>query len=120
MERLLNTTTGRITWVHVISALGYTAGSMLCGVVFDRVIWELQLACSCFLSGVAGALAPFTGNLYGYIILCGIQSVADAYINTGTSIQEPSNVDFDTNDIMNDSCYQVQIHTPCVYGTSTV
>ena len=83
LERLLNTTTSKINLAHVVSAAMWIVGSFLCSALFDRLNAEIQLAVTSVLSSVAGACSPFTGELHGYIILCGVQSAALAYVISG-------------------------------------
>ena len=86
MERLLDTTTSKITWVHLSFAIGFIVGSLLCSALFDRLNGDLQLAVATVASAICGACSALTGEIYGYIILSGVQAVAMAYMCSGTVV----------------------------------
>ena len=69
MEIVLQTDTKTISYAFTSSSLGFLTGAVLCACTFDRINRELLLVIFALLQSVSVALAPWTGNLYSFIIV---------------------------------------------------
>ena len=83
MEELLDTDTSTISNTFIVGGMGYMSGALLCGAVFDRANKELILAVALCLQCVCPSIAPFTGNVYAYMVVMGFNSLGMALTDSG-------------------------------------
>ena len=82
MRHILHADIATIALAFSCSRAGFLLGSLLCGVVYDRVNAELQLFISVALVGIFTVIMPWSQLLYGYFALNALQSAARGYLGT--------------------------------------
>ena len=83
LEFILDTSIKGLSLGLSANSLGYLIGSVLCGVLFDRLSQDFQLALSTLIMGVMAALPAYSGGLWGFIAVMFVKGVAMGYISTG-------------------------------------
>ena len=83
MEILLDTDTKSFSAAFSGNALGYLAGALLCGFIYDRLNKELLFVLA--LSGISGSIlvAPFSTHLYMFVGACIVLGFATSLLDTG-------------------------------------
>ena len=83
LEELFNVDTKTISFVFTGTGLGYLVGSFLCGFVYDHFNYEAQFFFASSAMGVACAIAPWTGNMVAFMVICSLQNIAAGFIDAG-------------------------------------
>lgn len=83
MEVLFDTDAGTIARALVGGGVGYLSGSLVCALCFDRFNPEIQFTLAMVLQGSCMASAPFSGNVYAYIVLCSLCAVGMGFVDSG-------------------------------------
>ena len=83
MKYLLNTDIATIAMVFTWCRLGYIAGSVACGFIYNRINSELLLFLSGLGLGVATFCMPWTLNIYCFFAITVLQGFARGLLDTG-------------------------------------
>ena len=67
----------------MVQAVGALLGSILCGLVFDRVNHELAFAVASLIQGLSTILAPFIGGLVPFMVAILSQATTIGFIAAG-------------------------------------
>ena len=83
LEDLYQVDTKTISFTFLGGGLGYTAGSLVCGFVYDMFNYEVQFFLATFVMGVACAVSPWTGSFVGFTIFNAVHNIAGGFIDAG-------------------------------------
>lgn len=67
----------------IIFSGGYMLGGFLCGLLFERLNWEMLFACAAAGIGTAVGLVQFTSDYVGFLIIWTIANIAMGYVDAG-------------------------------------
>ena len=81
IERLFNSDTATMSWTFTVFSIGYFAGAVACGFIFDRVNHELLLVVVNFIEAAATIVAPFSTTLPLFIAALFIQANTQGFLN---------------------------------------
>ena len=84
LEQYFNTSTSSLAWSLTSYCLGYLIGAVVCGVVYDRVVYKDRYQFICHgMFAVTFALAAVPGNLIAFIIIIGLVGMFQGLAMTG-------------------------------------
>lgn len=86
LERLFNVNTATMATTFIIHMAGYLVGSVLCGIIYDKVDLELAFAAANIIEGLGTILAPYLGSIGGlaaFIVTMSFQAVSQGFIDAG-------------------------------------
>jgi len=89
LERLFEADTATMSLTFTIHMTGYMVGSVLCGLIYDRVDHELAFTASCLCQAVTTIAAPLIGQVGGLVAfmstIC-VQAMSQGFIDASESI----------------------------------
>jgi len=84
MGILYGTSTRSMAFSFTATCVGFTLGSMLCGLLYDRSNKEFVFALVTLIESLMAITAAFVGDVYSFIVVVTIQGIAVGFLNTGT------------------------------------
>ena len=83
LEYIFHVSTATMSIALMVQAVGALLGSILCGLVFDRVNHELAFAVASLIQGLSTILAPFIGGLVPFMVAMCLQATSIGFIMAG-------------------------------------
>ena len=82
LSYLFETDIKTLSYTHIFGSFGYVVGSFVCGVISDRLSYQLQLSISTLCLGTAVLFCPWMPSVYFYYGADFVKNVFMAYLDT--------------------------------------